>query len=95
MRTEGQVGVDLNVLHQVGGDGCSLVHLEVEELKLHAVIYAVNAESRRESTGRQESWGALKGHVCARRENGNHRSRGQRGHTRQEKGSKDQHGCRK
>lgn len=51
MRTKSQIGVDFNVLDQVGGHWCGLVHLEVEKLEFNAMVQILHAPSRQDDRG--------------------------------------------
>jgi len=88
--SKGDVGPDLDILHQVACHRRGLVHLEVQELEFSAVIEVVRAEGVGKPTSGHDSWRAIKGHrdICAdRRDDRDHRNiRWKRGDCRNQDG---------
>lgn len=81
VRSEGKVGVDLDVLDEVGGERSGLVHLEVQELQLNPMIQGLGESARPGDigAGREDRDDGSTG----RDRNGNH--------CREEKGREDEH----
>jgi len=99
VRAEGQVDVDFDVLDKVGGKGSGLVHLEVKELELHAVVEVLASWERRGPEGWDRgSWSkrcALSeagGEVCTGWNNDDGGTTGRKcSHSRKEKCCEDEH----